>query len=245
MSGAESAGNGEAVPGKSGYLRFDALTQIDWSAEVVAKLDRWNQGDLIPGSPLLWAGPAGPDLVLGTKGEGPAWEAVDEGTLGGGWSMVTSQTCDIAGTGPGRVQPFVDASPVFQMPEELTSEKADSIRAFGTTYLVALTSPPTTGLWVVDLRLSVPVSKGLLVEHDPVTPWANERDRLDLAEAIANRKRRAALHDALSSEFVDSLRAYIKNADRSEPEWWERVEQVRAPHHGRSTEAVQRVLDRV
>lgn len=207
--------------------RLDELVPAAWSDEVVASLDRWRQGDLVAGTPMFWAAPAGADPVLDIVGGEFDWQPIDLGFDRGGWVMVTSQTCDIAGAGPGARQPFVDVSPVYRLPADYNPQILDSIRSHQVTHLKELTLPPGQGTYVVDLRLSMPASKGLLVANDPVDAWASEQDRLALAEHIATRARRPALHDALSYDLTRSLGDYIKSNHKNRPEWWNHVEQLR------------------
>lgn len=176
---------------------------------------------------MFWAAPAGRDPLLNIEGAEMDWAAVDAGSADGGWVMITSQTCDIAGVGPGARQPFVDVSPVYRLPADYSPHALDAIRTHQVTYLKELTRPPGVGSYVVDLRLSMPVSKALLVTSEPIEAWATEYDRLVLAEHIATRARRPALHDALSSELTRSLGAYISGTHKNKPEWWQHVEQLR------------------
>lgn len=207
--------------------QIDELIPASWADGVVAALDQWRQGDLLLGAPMFWAAPAGRDAILDIEGAGIDWAALDAGSADGGWVMITSQTCDIAGTGPGARQPFVDVSPVYRLPTDYNPQALDAIRTHQVTYLKELTRPPAVGTHVVDLRLSLPVSKALLVAVEPIEAWASEYDRLVLAEHIATRVRRPALHDALSSELTHSLGTYISGTHKNKPEWWQHVEQLR------------------
>jgi len=207
--------------------RIDGLLPQQWSSEVVEALDNWLQGHLIAGAPLCWVGPSGDDAVLGTEGAGVEWETIDAGLLRSGWMIVTSQTCDVAATGPGARHPFVDLSPVYRLPDDYPTDGRKAIANGEVTHLVRLTDPPGEGDYVADLRVTVLASKGLLLEHEPVDGWANEADRLGFAEHIAARTRRPALAEVISNDFTKALGAYIRNTNKRQPQWWERVEQVR------------------
>lgn len=80
--------------------------------------------------------------------------------------------------------------------------------------------------WYADLRVVVPVSKGLLVARDPIDGFLNEQESLDFGDALAHKFRRPALHEALSEELPEALERYI--ADRgAKRQAFVKVEQVR------------------
>ncbi|MGH8940326.1 MAG: hypothetical protein ACRDV2_13410, partial [Actinomycetes bacterium] len=99
-------------------------------------------------------------------------------------------------------------------------------------HLAQVTDPPGAGFYVVDLRLSMPVSKGVLLERTPVDGWADEIDRIEFAEAVARKVRRPALHDVISNDVKDSLNTYIGSTSKNAPEWREKVLQVRLRVNG-------------
>lgn len=199
--------------------------QPAWSPDSVASLDVWKQGDLLRAGPRFWAAPGGVDPVLIT-GADVDWGVLDDGE-DDGWVAVTSQTCDIAAAGPGRKQPFVEVSPAFRLPSNLDASQIENIRNWGVTYLAPLTAPPGDGVWAVDLRLTMSVSKGLLVGQQPIEGFLREADRLNFGEFLGVRKRRPSLHDVLTGELLKSLCAYVKSTSKAAPEWWQNVEQVR------------------
>jgi hypothetical protein len=224
---AENDSSPDPVSDASYGPRIDELLPKWWSDDVVAALDRWKQGDLIKGSPLFWAGPEGDDPVLPIVGGTAALQVHDDGTEEDCWVIITSQTCDVAGLGPGMHHPFVTVSPVYALPVGYSQGKLEAISRGEVGYLVRLTQPPESRVYVADLRVSLPVSKGALVNDPPTGAWAQEADRLTFAEAVATKIRRPALHDALSTELTQSLNKHIKLSHKAQPEWWERVEQVR------------------
>lgn len=227
--------------------RIDGLLP-EWTVEMVEALDAWQQGDLLRGSPLFWLAPAGADPVIGlgestgqdradgdsppaAREEGAGAEgsplALDAGTEDGGWFAITSQTCDVAAAGPGGRHPVVSVSPVYRMPNGTSPDRLTRIAQGAVVDLVRVTAPPGDGFYVVDLRVSLPVSKGLLLERSPIAAWLDEEDRLDFAEAVARKARRPALADVISKDMVDSLNTYIGTTSKQSPEWREKVSQVR------------------
>ncbi len=77
----------------------------------------------------------------------------------------------------------------------------------------------------------MPISKALLVAYNPLPGFASPKDLLNLAEALARKRRRPALHDALSEDLPRSLDDYVKEKSKARPPappgWLEKVEQVR------------------
>lgn len=181
----------------------DGLLPAAWPADLAERLGTWQTGHLLPRPALTWAGVAGDDPVTGVPtGDGDAydWEPLADPDLRAPYGLVVSQTCDIVAAGTGRKHPFVDVPPVFRR-NDLDKGPAQDIEQFKVTYLVALTAPPDDGFWVADLRLVMPVSKALLASHTPVPGFANAEDLLNLAEAVARKRRRPALHDVLSEDL--------------------------------------------
>jgi len=218
-----------AMVAQSGGIRtynVDDLVPDVWPEDVVNALDQWKQGDLVQGSPRFWAGPSSEDPVLGTAPGSRDWEVVDD-EAPGGYVVVTSQTCDIAAAGPGRWHPFVDVSPVFEVPADYDANKLQNILKWEVSYLVPISPSLSSSQWVADLRLSMPISKGLLASRSPIEGFATEEDRLLFGEAIAIKKRRPALADVISYDLPRSLSNYIKTTEKAQPEWWQHVEQVR------------------
>jgi hypothetical protein len=176
----------------------------------------------------VWASLAGTvDALLGVLAstDGHVWEyPYVEGTDAPKYGVITSQTCDVVTTGPGRHHPFVQVSPVVNvshLPDRLLQ-----IRAGDIGYLVWLTRPPEVGSWAVDLRVSVPVSKTSLVGQAAVSAFATEGDELLFARRVADKAGRGALHDELQGT-ADALRRYLKTAAKAAPTWWEHVDEVR------------------
>lgn len=208
----------------------DDLVPDPWPPEVEGGLDNWAQGDLLRGTNCVWVGPQGEDPVTGEFSSAD-WTAMDLGPQPDGWSIVTSQTCDISCSGPGAVQPFVSCSPVMDV-SRYTPDKIARIRAWEVTYLALVPGLPEDGDWAVDLRLSIPASKGLLAGHRPIAGYPTEEGALDFAEHVAKRLRRPALHNTLSSDLVRLIHEHVALGPKAEPEWWQAIEEVRLEIRG-------------
>ena len=182
---------------------------------------------------MTWAGLAGEDPITGTAaGDDDAydWQPIADRDFVAPYGMLVSQTCDVGATGTGGKHPFVEIASVFRRNDCDQGERRD-IEQFKSTYQVALTQPPEDGFWVADLRLVMPISKALLAAYDPLPGFASSKDLLNLAEALARKRRRPALHEALSEDLPKSLDAYVKEKAKAKPPlppgWLEKVEQVR------------------
>jgi hypothetical protein len=145
-----------------------------------------------------------------------------------GYFAVVSQTCDIAGAGPGSRHPFVQVCPVRNIGAAFSPEKIQHAQSGEIVEYVYLTKPPETGRhWTIDLRLSVPLSKGVLVAADPIVGFADESDEIDLGARIAAKYARPALHDYLSKDFIQSLNDFVSREVKKGADWCSDVEQLR------------------
>lgn len=75
-----------------------------------------------------------------------------------------------------------------------------------------VTDIPKGHRWYADLRILVPVSKGLLVDREPAGAFLTEDESLTFGEILAQKFRRPALHEALSEELPKVLETYVQNA---------------------------------
>ena len=197
-----------------------------WEEKVADALNPWRQGDAFADLAMFWAGPEGEDPVTGAPpGEDGDWELVYDHTARAEYGVIRSQTCDIGASGPGRRHPFVDVSPVLNA-SHLNNGEQMQIRNYAVPYLVMLTQPPADGFWVADLRVSLPISKALLVKQTRLEVFSNEDDRLDFGEMLAAKYRRPALHDAVSEGLTAALKQFAAEPG-GPPGWADSVEQVR------------------
>ncbi|WP_312099823.1 hypothetical protein [Corynebacterium dentalis] len=218
-------------------MTVDALLPDHWPDEVAAALDTWRQGHLIRGDLGAWLAAAGSvDPVTGydfsDSDQGILVAATEMGDTG--FFAVISQTCDIAAGGPGKRHPFVQICPVRDLEAAAFDlSKLQQARNGELVEYVYLTAPPVPDKhWAIDLRISVPLSKGALVGNSPVTGFACEEDELDLANRIGAKFERPALHDFLSKELTDALSVLVTKARKASADWCEDVEQFRLEIEG-------------
>lgn len=210
-------------------------------SDLAKTLDAWEQGHLVSGVGIFWATQAGDDPISASRFNDDGtdlvwiWEGDRVASVDGddsdvdkpSWAVITSQTCDITGAGPGLVIPTVQTSPLRKLTGTMDPGQISLVKRGEKLGLVYVTNPPDDNEWAVDLRISTPVSKTVLSSQDPRSAFATEHDVLEFAERIALRARRAAIHDEISNTLVTKLRQLVKDAKNQNEEWVERVEQFR------------------
>lgn len=212
---------GNATPERAAIAPY---VPTDWSS-VANSLDRWKQGDLVGPVPWGWIAPSGIDVVTNVEVDADddsemtiALAAPDR------LAIVTSQTCDVVSTGPGARHPFVQVSPVV----EATGIEPNRLAALrqGEIVDLVLLDRPENGVWVADLRVSVPLSKAILSAFTPQPGFRSERGRLDFAAHLAAKVGRPALHDFVSDTARKIIQQAIKEA-KADTDWWTEVDEVR------------------
>lgn len=218
--------------------------------DVIDGLAEWRQGDLLQGVGLFWAGTEDDDELTGlavSRSVGHQWPVVawdgvpalqaDQGmaTAEGDtpgravvpkWGILTSQTCDIVATGPGARHPVVQVSPLVNL-EGADPTKITAVRRLANVDLILVSSVPDDGIWAADLRISLPVSKAVLLRRERVHGFNNQDEALAFAERVAAKYRRPALHDALTGEFIAGLNKVLAQAKKAGDVWPDSIEQFR------------------
>jgi hypothetical protein len=146
------------------------------------------------------------------------------------FAVITSQTCDIGATGQGRLHPTVQVCPLVLLTGRYSGERIAEINLGKVGYLAPITAPPEPGSWAADLRISLPVSKAVLVAQTRTSCFAQEVETLMFAERVASRILRPALHDAISDGLVTGLRQEIKASQKAD-QWPDKIEQFRLCVH--------------
>ncbi|MHB1731918.1 MAG: hypothetical protein ACYCU8_00420 [Ferrimicrobium acidiphilum] len=220
--------------------RLDDIFDLDKlkDAPFRESLDLWRQGDLVRGARLFWGSGSGVDGLTDVN---------MDSSPDGGWSVarwehpnnlgaddnspepiaiITSQTCDVVATGPGGRHPTVQVSPLIRL-TQIGNERAEAVRNGRTVDMVLITNTPPTEEWAADLRISLPISKFVLVAQQPTRAFLTAQDECAFADRVALKIRRPAVHDA-TVELARSLDQLVKTSRRSGMTWIDRVEQVRA-----------------
>jgi len=209
-------------------LNLEPFNALDWGDEARTALDGWRQGDLVEtGKTLLWIGPGGSDPITSTAGGDPLADRVlviakqPEGT---GFSVITSQTCDVIGEGPGSTQPWVQVSPVCRIPDADTNLIAQIHDRRALNYF-KVTGMKLEGFYAADLRLSQPISKAVLLEQKPRRAF-DETLAPVFAEQLSMKAGRVSLHDLLSDSLARALGSMVASEVKAGT-WPAYVEQFR------------------
>lgn len=211
-------------------MTVDDLLPESWTPEVLDALGLWRQGHLLPIEKGVWLAPAGiDDQVTGDSAPGTqgALRARSDDFGDTGYMAVVSQTCDIA-DGPGRKHPFVQACPVRDI-SGFRWQLIQQIKDRHVNDYVWLSQPPVDGaVWAADLRVTVPVSKGVLLTVSPVQGFADDEDELQLGHRLGGKLMRPAIHDALAGPVFAALRNCLSRSKKSQTwTWCDEVEQLR------------------
>ena len=202
---------------------------------VEAALDQWKQGDLVTGVPFFWATRTGNDELTRMVAEDPGTARLPVVTATydtpAAFAVITSQTCDIGAAGPGRNFLTVQVCPLVRLEDSYPATKIAEIEQGKVGHLAPVTSPPTDdpameGTWAADLRISLPVSKVVLLDQEPKSCFVREVEALEFGEHVASRYVRPALRDAISDGMVTGLRRLVHAAQRTE-QWPDNIEQFR------------------
>ncbi len=181
-----------------------------WLPDQLAALERWKQGDLVACPRLSWITDGSVD---GESAPVHVWPCPAP------YAVVLSQTCDLAGSGPGQRHPFVQLSPVIDT-TGIPEDRWQALRNGEMTDRYAMSPAGVPGKWVADLRISVPARKELLLSHDPIPGFTDERGYLLFAEHLADRARRPALHPFLSDIMAPEIARAISVGRRSTDSGW-------------------------
>lgn len=228
---------------------LDAVFMRRTLTDARARLDPWKQGDLVEGLTLFWGAPDGEDPLTGMEHE-PAedgrwpvavWDGVralpDTDDVDGvahpdvhhpRWGVIVSQTCDIMGVDPGARHPTVQVSPLRKLTDIEDPGYIARVKRHEVIELHHVTKPPGPGDWAVDLRISLPVSKTILLGQERAPAFASEEDAVRFGERLAAKVRRPALHDEISNGLVNRIRTAVKDAQSQGLPWPDHVEQIRA-----------------
>ena len=196
----------------------------EWPGEVVDDMRRFSQGDLIERPPMAFiASPGHPVTSMARQYgdvdlESEVFEFGDSSIPP--YGMITTETCDIVeGNTPRPRQPFVLVAPVYNFADRVDGNREKMIRNRRISYLVHLPADSLPdGLWAVDLRLEVPLEKGVLVGRTPIEVLASDEARRDLADVLAARRDRPVVANKVHDGVVRPLRRWLENMKESRRE---------------------------
>jgi hypothetical protein len=175
-----------------------------WPEPARVAVEAFVQGHLLAEPPLFYAA----DL------RHPIWrttrliaEETDEGDQGEefvdlapddrpAYGIITTQSCDLSEERPDPRQPWLAVAPVYLVTPDSPLRDRD--------YIFGLAPPEIDGdAWVADLRIEMPLEKGLLVGRAPIDAFPDEVGYIAFANFLARRRGRPALasvfHEVLSA----------------------------------------------
>lgn len=112
------------------------------------------------------------------------------------YGIITTQSCDLSEERPDPRQPWLAVAPVYVVPNDSPLRDRD---------FVFQLAPPELDrdIWVADLRIEMPLEKGLLVGRAPIEAFPDEAGYIAFANFLARRRGRPALasvfHEVLSA----------------------------------------------
>ena len=188
----------------------------EWPDGLRTASGRFKQGHLVPTPPFFYAASAAYGVWDLTRDFGDpdiAEEVLQlDDDLVPPFGLITTQTCDIFEEGD-PIRPWIQVAPVYDAAEIIDQDSVGNLKADKFIYLMHLDAPHLgEGLWVVDLRIEVPIEKSWLVAREPLEAFASEARYLILADKLAARVGRPALSDGLIAVWR-FVREWWRNAD--------------------------------
>lgn len=112
------------------------------------------------------------------------------------YGIITTQSCDVSEERPDPRQPWLAVAPVYMVPTDSPLRDRD--------YVFELAPPEIDGdVWVADLRIEMPLEKGLLVARAPIEAFPDEAGYIAFANFLARRRGRPTMasvfHEVLSA----------------------------------------------
>ena len=200
-------------------------SKADWPEGLLTHLQGFRQGDVVRGFPAVYIG--NPDSAVHEQtavyqgSESDVIEFGDDFPYG----IILTQTCDIVEENredPKR--PWVSIAPVYNSETRFWDSTSNKERAMlhggyrkllvagrGPQFLLHLPEfTLSSGIWVADFRLIVPVEKGWLLEKEPIPAFISEEGRKELGKRLASLFTRPAF----DGKFENSVRAPLIKALR-------------------------------
>ncbi len=196
---------------EQGHLLLNPLTAYVARAGVVAS--SWATDHVFPNPPR--------SLEVGGVGSEPEPP----------FFIIRDQTCDVQKLNI----PFIHASPVFNGSKHFKAGEIQRIRSRTQfLYYYAVTAPnlknyltnaqtaeqerksdPDDWAWLVDLRIQIPLDKGVLVGRDVISAFASREDQIEFGQELGHRADRPALPTVVDDEMIPALERAVIDAEES------------------------------
>ncbi len=161
-----------------------------WPPGFEAHLDSYRQGHIIDGIPAfflqadvhLWLQPR---QQLSTQ----APIVVGEASYPLRRVMLLTQACDLMK----KTNPWITVSPVYDAYDRVGPGQRGQIKSGQFGHFIHLTAEwAANQLWVVDLRLEIPVEKTVLLGRSPIEAFSDDAGYAELAQRLGARRQRLA-----------------------------------------------------
>lgn len=116
--------------------------------------------------------------------------------------MLLTQACDLMRC----KNPWITVAPVYDAAGLLNPGQRGQVKAGQILHLVHITAEwASTGLWVVDLRLELPIEKTFLTDQHPIEAFSDEAQYATLAQRLGARRQRLAAPQSCLDWVVNPL----------------------------------------
>ncbi|MFD4787768.1 hypothetical protein ACFWN1_12100 [Streptomyces sp. NPDC058459] len=196
------------------YPDFGA--SLPWGGGHWDHLNRFRQGHLITGIPVVFLGAANSSMWAAEtesirENLTEALNVVLEKGSPLRYGMITTQGCDILKPD----MPWIGVVPVYDASLYFDRGKLGLISANRMTHILPILPPwrQTDEKWVADLRLEVPVEKSTLLDRQPIEAYEAEEHYANVSERLGSLRRRAAVPEACLQHVVQPLYDYVRAQD--------------------------------
>jgi hypothetical protein len=116
--------------------------------------------------------------------------------------MLLTQACDLMRP----KNPWITVAPVYDASGRLNAGQRGQVKAGQVLHLVHITGDwASSGLWVADLRLELPIEKTFLIDQNPIEAFSDETQYATLAQRLGARRQRLPAPRSCVDLVVDPL----------------------------------------
>jgi hypothetical protein len=116
--------------------------------------------------------------------------------------MLLTQACDLMR----HKNPWITVAPVYDASGLLNAGQHGQVKSGQIFHLVHITAEwGSSGLWVADLRLELPIEKTFLINQEPVEAFSDEAQYATLAQRLGARRQRLPAPQSCLDLVVDPL----------------------------------------
>ncbi|NMN93898.1 hypothetical protein [Antrihabitans stalactiti] len=180
-----------------------------WPEGLFEHLDTYRQGHIIENVPAFFLEAALAPIWSPPRQQLSSLTPTIAGEFGYGpmRAMMLTQACDLLK----RTNPWITVAPVYDAANRLQPGQHGQVRSGQFGHFIPITADwATSGLWVADLRLEMPLEKTVLIGQTPLEAFGNDLEYALLARKLGARRQRLAAPlpciAHLSEPLYDGLR---------------------------------------